>query len=170
MHFFFFFHQQYVLDTAKEVQTSAVTTSQILTQPSWIWRYTKTLLVVFNIFSGQVLSFYVEIVTSDHLEKENNMHLLHTFQDLWMTTLKDTCDAVTDVGEFTVLSQSQCSGSFTVFVLVFAMFLYYILYCRVFSKVTSSVYPLTLYVRILIYLGCGRLKFTVMIIFWCKTW
>ena len=56
-----------------------------------------------------------------------------------MTTLKDTCDTVTDVGEITVLSQSQCIGSFTVFVLV---------YCHVFSKVTSFVYPLTLYIRI----------------------
>ena len=56
---------------------------------------------------------------------------------------------ISDVGEFTVLSQSQCSGCFTIFVLVFVMFLYSILYCHVFGKVTSFVYPLTLCSRIL---------------------
>ena len=54
------------------------------------------------------------------------------------------------MGEFTVLSQSQCSGSFTVFLLVFVMFLYCISYCHVFSMVTAFVYPLTLYIIILI--------------------
>jgi len=81
MHFLMASHQQYVHYTAKEVQTSAVNTRQILTQLSCIWRYTKTLLLEFNIFSGQFLSFYVTIVTSDHLEKENK-HLLYTFRDL----------------------------------------------------------------------------------------
>jgi hypothetical protein len=85
-------HQQYTHDIAKEVQTSAVNTSQLLTHPSRMWRYTKTLLLGFNIFNGQVSSFYVEILTSDHLEKENNKHLFCTFQDLRMTTLKDSCD------------------------------------------------------------------------------
>ena len=47
-----------------------------------LWRYTETLLLGFNIFSGQVLSVYVQILTSDHLEKENNKHLFYTFQDL----------------------------------------------------------------------------------------
>jgi hypothetical protein len=82
MHFLMASHQQYAHDTSKEVQTSAVNTSQISTQPSCMWRYTKTLLLGFNIFSGQGLSFYVEILTADHVEKENNMHLLYTFQDL----------------------------------------------------------------------------------------
>ena len=41
---------------------------------------------------------------------------------------------ISDVGEFTVLSQLQCSGSFTVYVLVFVMFLYCILYCHVFGR------------------------------------
>jgi len=75
-------HQQYAHDTAKEVQTSAVNTSQILTQRSCMWRYTETLLLGFNIFSGRVLSLYVQILASDHLEKENNKHLFYTFQDL----------------------------------------------------------------------------------------
>jgi hypothetical protein len=47
-----------------------------------------------------------------------------------------------------VLLGSQCSGSFTAFVPVFVMFLYCILYFHVFSKVTSFVYPLTLYIDI----------------------
>jgi hypothetical protein len=75
-------HQQYAHDTAKEVQTSAVNTSQISTQPLCMWRYTKTLLLGFNVFSGQVLSFYVEILTSDHLGKENKKHLFYTFKNL----------------------------------------------------------------------------------------
>jgi len=58
---------------------------------------------------------------------------------------------------------TQCSGSFTVFVLVFVMFLYCILYCDVFGKVTCFVYPLTLCSRKLKYFCCGRLKFTEMI-------
>ena len=70
MHFLMACHQQYAHDTAKEVQTSAVNTCQILTQPSCIWCYTKTLLLGSNIFSGQVSSFYVELLTSDHLEKK----------------------------------------------------------------------------------------------------
>ena len=91
MNFLMASHQQYAPDTAKEIQTSAVNTSHISTQLSCIRRYTKTLLLGFSIFSGHVLSFYVEIVTSDHLEEENN-HLFYTFQDLWMTTIQDTCD------------------------------------------------------------------------------
>ena len=58
-----------------------------------------------------------------------------------------------------MLSQSQCSGSFTVFVLVFVMFLYCILYCHVFGKVTTFVYRLTLCSRILKYFCYGGLKF-----------
>jgi hypothetical protein len=69
---------------------------------------------------------------------------------------------VTDVGEFTVVSQSQCCGSFTVFVLLFVMFLYFNLYFHVFSKVTSFVYPLPLYIRLLTNFDCGILKFAVM--------
>jgi len=65
----------------KEVQTSAVNTSQILTKIMYVEVY-QTILLGFNIFSGQVLSFYVQIFTSGHLEKENNKHLFYTFQDL----------------------------------------------------------------------------------------
>jgi len=81
MHFLMANRQQYAHSAAKDVETSAVNTSQISTQPSCIWRYTKTLLLGFSIFSRHVLSFYVDIVTSDHLEEENN-HLFYTFQDL----------------------------------------------------------------------------------------
>jgi hypothetical protein len=73
-------HEQYTHDTAKEVQTAAVNTSFIWTKSSCMWRSTKTVLLGFKIFSGQVLSFYEEIVTSDHLEKENNKHFFCTFQ------------------------------------------------------------------------------------------
>jgi hypothetical protein len=82
MHFLMASHQQYARDTAKEVQTSGVNTRQISKQPLCIWRYIKLVPLGFIIFSGHVLSFYVEILTSDHLEKENNKHLFYTFQDL----------------------------------------------------------------------------------------
>ena len=45
---------------------------------------------------------------------------------------------------------------------MFVMFLYCILYCNVFGKVTYFVYPLTLCSRILKYLGCGRPNFAEM--------
>ena len=70
MHFLMASYQQCVHDTAKEVQTSAVNTCQILTQPSCICCYTETLLLGSNIFIGQVSSFYVEVLTSDLLEKK----------------------------------------------------------------------------------------------------
>ena len=86
MHFLMASYQQYVHDTAKEVQTSAVNTCHILTQPSCIWCYTETLLLGSNIFSGQVSSFFAEILISDLLEKKitrtcsalfNTYQLLH---------------------------------------------------------------------------------------------
>ena len=70
MHFSMASYQQYVHVTAKEVQTSAVNTCQILTQPSCIWCYTETLLLGSNIFSAQVSSFHSDILTSDLLEKK----------------------------------------------------------------------------------------------------
>jgi len=139
----------------------------------WRWREPGTwsiwgegkLLAGYSIFSGQVLSFYVHIVTSDHSEKENNQHLFLHFSRLMIDHIKTPVTCNKWCGwVHSVVTVTQCSGSFTVFVHIFVMFLYFILYCDVFGKVTCFVYPLTLCSWKLKYFGCGRLKFTEMML------